>query len=47
MLWLFMYLFFYSFFSPVGKPVHVEQCDKPTLEEVMRVQEKYIKELTR
>lgn len=37
----------YSSFSPVGKPVHVEQCDKPTLEEVMRVQEKYIKELTR
>jgi len=31
----------------IGKPIHVQQCDKPTLEEVMRVQEKYIEELTR
>lgn len=34
-------------FFLVGKPIHVEQCDKPTLEEVMRVQKKYIEELTR
>lgn len=31
----------------VGKPIHVTKCDKPTLEEVMRVQQKYIEELTR
>jgi len=31
----------------IGKPVHVEQCDKPTPEELRRVQEKYIEELTR
>ncbi|KAF8806928.1 DAGAT-domain-containing protein [Phlegmacium glaucopus] len=31
----------------IGKPIHVQQCDKPTLEEVMRVQKKYIEELTR
>ena len=41
------YPFILSFFFPVGKPVHVEQCDKPSLEELMRVQEKYIEELTR
>ncbi|KAF8957112.1 diacylglycerol acyltransferase-domain-containing protein [Flammula alnicola] len=31
----------------IGKPIRVQQCDKPTLEEVMRVQQKYIEELTR
>jgi len=31
----------------IGKPIHVEKCDKPTLEEVMRVQKMYIEELTR
>ncbi|CAA7265177.1 unnamed protein product [Cyclocybe aegerita] len=31
----------------IGKPIHVDQCDKPTLEEVIRVQQKYIDELTR
>jgi hypothetical protein len=31
----------------VGNPIHVEQCDKPSLEEVMRVQQRYIEELTR
>ncbi|TFK39677.1 diacylglycerol acyltransferase-domain-containing protein [Crucibulum laeve] len=31
----------------IGKPIHVDQCDKPTLEEVRRVQEKYIEELMR
>ncbi|KAF5316800.1 hypothetical protein D9619_006738 [Psilocybe cf. subviscida] len=33
--------------SVIGNPIHVEQCDKPSLEEVMRVQQKYIEELTR
>ena len=36
----------YLFFS-VGKPIHVQQCDKPSMEEIMRVQKKYIEELTR
>ncbi|KAJ3493606.1 hypothetical protein NLJ89_g10978 [Agrocybe chaxingu] len=31
----------------IGKPIHVDKCDKPTLEEVIRVQRKYIDELTR
>ncbi|KAF8647582.1 hypothetical protein AX16_006604 [Volvariella volvacea WC 439] len=31
----------------IGKPIHVEQCDKPSLEEVMRIQKLYIEELTR
>ena len=31
----------------VGKPIHVRQSDKPTLEEVMEVQKQYIEELTR
>ncbi|KAF9528937.1 diacylglycerol acyltransferase-domain-containing protein [Crepidotus variabilis] len=31
----------------IGRPIHVEQCDKPTLEELTRVQKKYIEELTR
>jgi len=31
----------------IGKPIRVTKCDKPTLEEVMRVQTKYIEELTR
>ena len=41
--------FSFSFFVllSVGKPIHVQQCDKPSLDEVMRVQEKYIGELTR
>ncbi|KAF5386409.1 hypothetical protein D9757_006670 [Collybiopsis confluens] len=30
----------------VGNPIHVEQCDKPDIEEVMRVQKMYIEELT-
>ena len=29
----------------VGHPIHVVQCDKPTLEEVMHVQQQYIDEL--
>lgn len=32
---------------PVGKPITVEKCEKPSLEEVKRVQAKYIAELTR
>lgn len=32
---------------PVGKPIPVEKCEKPSLEEVKRVQAKYIAELTR
>ena len=31
----------------VGHPIHVVQCDKPTLEEVMHVQQQYIDELMR
>ncbi|KIM44385.1 hypothetical protein M413DRAFT_431336 [Hebeloma cylindrosporum] len=31
----------------IGKPIHVTKCDKPTLEEVMSVQQRYIEELTR
>ncbi|RDB18532.1 Diacylglycerol O-acyltransferase 2B [Hypsizygus marmoreus] len=31
----------------IGKPIPVERCEKPTLEEVMRVQHLYIEELTR
>jgi len=31
----------------VGHPIHVKQCDKPSLEEVRQVQEMYIDELTR
>ncbi len=31
----------------VGKPIQVRQSDKPTLEEVMEVQKRYIEELTR
>lgn len=31
----------------VGHPIHVEKCEKPTLEEVMRVQSQYIDELMR
>ena len=44
---LLLFVYFTLIFCLVGKPVHVEQCDKPTLEEVMRVQAKYIEELTR
>ncbi|KAF8997870.1 DAGAT-domain-containing protein [Cyathus striatus] len=33
--------------SVIGKPIHVTKCDKPSLEEVMEVQKKYIEELTR
>ncbi|KAL7280647.1 hypothetical protein ACG7TL_005586 [Trametes sanguinea] len=29
----------------IGHPIHVVQCDKPTLEEIMQVQQKYIDEL--
>ena len=31
----------------VGNPIRVQQCDKPTLEEVRRVQTQYIDELMR
>jgi len=31
----------------VGKPIHVEKCEKPNLEQVIRVQKLYIEELTR
>ncbi|KAK2467340.1 hypothetical protein APHAL10511_000575 [Amanita phalloides] len=31
----------------IGKPIHVEKCEKPSLEEVKRVQERYIAEITR
>ncbi|KAG6909783.1 hypothetical protein DXG01_015276 [Tephrocybe rancida] len=31
----------------IGKPIHVEQCDKPDIEAVVRVQKMYIEELTR
>lgn len=31
----------------VGNPIQVEKCEKPSLEEVKRVQARYIAELTR
>ncbi|EAU90640.2 diacylglycerol O-acyltransferase [Coprinopsis cinerea okayama7 len=31
----------------VGRPIHVNKCDKPSLEEVYRIQQQYIEELTR
>lgn len=31
--------------NAVGHPIHVVQCDKPTLEEITQVQQKYIDEL--
>lgn len=31
----------------VGHPIPVEKCDKPTLDEVMKVQAQYIEELMR
>ena len=31
----------------VGNPIHVEKCDKPSIEEVKRVQNMYIDELLR
>ncbi|KAG6381771.1 diacylglycerol acyltransferase [Boletus reticuloceps] len=33
--------------SVIGRPIHVQQCDKPSIEEVTRVQTLYIEELTR
>lgn len=33
--------------SVIGNPVHVKQNDKPGIEEVREVQERYIEELTR
>ncbi|EGN97010.1 hypothetical protein SERLA73DRAFT_185286 [Serpula lacrymans var. lacrymans S7.3] len=33
--------------SVIGRPIHVQKCEKPSLEEVMRVQKMYIEELTR
>ncbi len=35
------------FFFPVGHPIHTEKCEKPSIEEVLRLQELYINELTR
>jgi hypothetical protein len=32
---------------PVGRPIHCEKREKPTMEEVTRVQEQYIAELMR
>ncbi|KAH9479273.1 Diacylglycerol O-acyltransferase 2B [Psilocybe cubensis] len=31
----------------IGKPIRIQQCDKPSQEEIVRVQEKYIEELLR
>ncbi|KAG2072443.1 DAGAT-domain-containing protein [Suillus decipiens] len=33
--------------SVIGRPIHVQRCEKPSLEEVERVQQMYIEELTR
>lgn len=48
---VFPFLFILSFFDGwpdlVGRPIHVEQSDKPTLEELTRIQKLYIDELTR
>ncbi|KIM68235.1 hypothetical protein SCLCIDRAFT_20629 [Scleroderma citrinum Foug A] len=32
--------------SVIGRPIHIEKCEKPTLDEVTRIQMKYIEELT-
>lgn len=31
----------------VGRPIHVQKCEKPTLEEVTHIQQQYIEELMR
>jgi len=31
----------------IGRPIHVEKCEKPSIEEIKRVQENYIEELMR
>jgi len=31
----------------VGRPIHVDKCDKPSIDELHRVQKLYIDELTR
>lgn len=33
--------------TAVGRPIRVQQCDKPTLDEVVRIQGQYIEELMR
>jgi len=33
--------------SVIGRPIHCEKCEKPTMEEVTRVQQEYIAELMR
>lgn len=33
--------------SIVGRPIHIQKCNRPTIEEVTRVQTLYIEELTR
>jgi 2-acylglycerol O-acyltransferase 2 len=33
--------------SVIGRPIHVQRCEKPPLEEIERVQRMYIEELTR
>ncbi|KAG2057478.1 DAGAT-domain-containing protein [Suillus hirtellus] len=33
--------------SVIGRPIHVQRCEKPSLEEIERVQRLYIEELTR
>lgn len=33
--------------SVIGRPIHIGKCEKPSLEEVVRVQTRYIEELTR
>ena len=50
--WVAVFLYFdwgfmLTFYVSVGKPIHVERCEKPTLEEQTRVQQRYIEELTR
>ena len=43
----FIEVFRLTFYVSVGKPIHVRRCEKPTLEELTRVQQRYIEELTR
>lgn len=33
--------------STVGRPIHTQQCERPSIEELTRVQTLYIEELTR
>lgn len=43
----FRILYLRTLTSTAGRPIHTQQCDRPSIEEVTRVQTLYIEELTR